>query len=337
MSAIGQAPQPIPTRPADGGLQAAGIGAAEERLYRALLRHPRASLAQLAASAGTSPARARRGVDRLASMGLLSRQGSPARFVAAAPDIAVDALILRRQEELERCRMAAAALLPEYREGRQHADGLVEVIVGWEATHQRSVQLLRAARHEVLMFDKPPYLTPLDNPVELEALARGVAWRAIYAPEALAIPERSDPLRAWQQAGEQARVCAQVPLKLLIADRSLALLPLAADGDDQPEYMAILVHPCSLLTTLGMLFDMLWERSLPFRWGGEPMAADGDLDKTDQTILQLLTAGFKDQAIARQLGLSVRTVRRRLGNLMAAHGLSSRFQLGQLALQRGWL
>jgi len=48
-------------------------------------------------------------------------------------------------------------------------------------------------------------------------------------------------------------------------------------------------------------------------------------------------AGFKDQAIARNLDVSLRTVRRRLSNLMAAHGLTSRFQLGQLAVQRGWV
>jgi DNA-binding NarL/FixJ family response regulator len=61
------------------------------------------------------------------------------------------------------------------------------------------------------------------------------------------------------------------------------------------------------------------------------------LDEIDHTVLQLLTAGFKDQAIARNLEVSLRTVRRRLSNLMAAHGLTSRFQLGQLAVQRGWV
>jgi predicted transcriptional regulator len=339
MSSIGHSEMPRRPDPATAGsLQAAGISDLDERLYRALLRNRRVTLSQLTAATGTSPALARRGLDRLETMGLVSRQGRPTRFVPAAPDMAVEALILRRQEELERCRMVAATLLAEYREADRPTGGLVEVIVGREATFQRYRQLLTTARREVLMFDKPPYIGPVDNPLEVDVLSRGVAWKAVYAPEALELPERLAQLRVWQEAGEQARVCAQVPLKLVMVDRALALLPVTADSEsEREEHTAIFVHPCSLLTTLGMLFDMLWEQSLPLRWKGPLTASDTGLDEIDHTVLQLLTAGFKDQAIARNLNVSLRTVRRRLSNLMAAHGLTSRFQLGQLAVQRGWV
>jgi DNA-binding Lrp family transcriptional regulator len=321
-----------------GSLQAVGISDLDEQLYRALLRNPRATLSQLTAAVDTSPVLARRGLDRLETMGLVSRQGQPARFVPAAPDMAVEALILGRQEELERCRIAAAALLGEYREAGRSAVELVEVIIGREATFQRYRQLLTTARDEVLMFDKPPYIGPAENPLEVGVLSRGVTWKAVYAPEALELPERMAQLRIWQEAGEQARVCAHVPLKLVMVDRALALLPLTADGETETEeHTAILVHPCSLLTTLGMLFDMLWEQSHPLRWTGLLTAPDTGLDEIDRMVLQMLTAGFKDQTIARNLDVSLRTVRRRLSGLMVAHGLTSRFQLGQLAVQRGWV
>ena len=339
MSSIGHSEMPHPPDGATAGsLRAVGISDVDEQLYRALLHNPRATLSQLTAATDCSPVLARRGLDRLETMGLVSRQGQPARFLPAAPDMAVEALILRRQEELERCRMAAAALLAEYRDAGQSAGELVEVIVGREATFQRYRQLLITARGEVLMFDKPPYIGPAGNPLEVDVLSRGVTWKAVYAPEALEMPERMAQLRVWQEAGEQARVCNHVPLKLVMVDRALALLPLTADSEtESEEHTAILVHPCSLLTTLGMLFDMLWEQSLPLRWTGPLTASDTGLDEIDRTVLQLLTAGFKDQAIARNLEVSLRTVRRRLSNLMAAHGLTSRFQLGQLAVRRGWV
>jgi DNA-binding Lrp family transcriptional regulator len=339
MSLIGHPEVPPDPDPATAGsLRAVGISELDEQLYRALLHNPGAPLSQLTAATGTSPVLARRGLDRLETMGLVSRQGQPSRFVPAAPDMAVEALILSRQEELERCRMAAAALLAEYREAGQSAGELVEVIIGREATFQRYRQLLTTARGEVLMFDKPPYIGPAENPLEVGVLSRGVTWKAVYAPEALEIPERMAQLRVWQEAGEQARVCGHVPLKLVMVDRALALLPLTADSQaETEEHTAILVHPCSLLTTLGMLFDMLWQQSLPLRWTGPLTSSDTGLDDIDRTVLQLLTAGFKDQAIARNLDVSLRTVRRRLSNLMAAHGLTSRFQLGQLAVQRGWV
>lgn len=339
MSSIGHSEVRRPPGPATAGsLQAVGISYLDEQLYRVLLHNPRATLPQLTAATDTSPVLARRGLARLETMGLVSRQGQPARFVAAAPDMAVEALILQRREELERCRMAAAALLAEYRQAGQPTGGLVEVIVGREATFQRYCQLLTTARREVLMFDKPPYIGPAENPLEVDVLSRGVTWKAVYVPEALEIPERLAQLRIWQEAGEQARVCARVPLKLVMADRALALLPLTADSEaGSEEHTAILVHPCSLLTTLGMLFDTVWEQSLPLRWAGPLTGSGAGLDEIDRTVLQLLTAGFKDQAIARHLDVSLRTVRRRLSNLMTAHGLTSRFQLGQLAVQRGWV
>jgi hypothetical protein len=48
-------------------------------------------------------------------------------------------------------------------------------------------------------------------------------------------------------------------------------------------------------------------------------------------------AGFKDHAIARQLGLSQRTATRRVGMLMARPGAGTRFQCGVAAAKRGWI
>jgi predicted ArsR family transcriptional regulator len=317
-------------------LQPAGVSELEERVYRALLRCPQLTLTQLASSLGSTTVTTRRALDGLETAGLISRQGRPTRFIPAAPDMAVEALIMRRQEELERCRIAAAGLVAQYREAAHGAADVVELITGRQASLQRYVQLLTTARTEVLMFDKPPYLGPMDNPLELDALARGVTWRAIYAPEGLEQSDRLAQLRAWQAAGEQARICAKVPLKLAMVDRNVALLPFTTDAHGA-QNTAILVHPSSLLTTLAMLFDMLWDQSLPLTPGPDGPAPAGEIEDVDRALLQLLTAGVKDQAIARQLGISLRTVRRRLANLMSAAGVTSRFQLGMMATQRGWV
>ena len=42
----------------------------------------------------------------------------------------------------------------------------------------------------------------------------------------------------------------------------------------------------------------------------------------------MLEQGLKDEVIARYLGVSLRTVRRRVAHLMAVHGVETRFQLG---------
>ena len=54
-------------------------------------------------------------------------------------------------------------------------------------------------------------------------------------------------------------------------------------------------------------------------------------------MLALLLHGLTDQAIGGQLGMSQRTVQRRVRQLMERAGASSRFQLGHAVAHRQWL
>jgi DNA-binding NarL/FixJ family response regulator len=51
-------------------------------------------------------------------------------------------------------------------------------------------------------------------------------------------------------------------------------------------------------------------------------------------LLGLLVAGLKDETIARQLGVSLRTVQRRIAALMHELGARTRFQAGVAARDR---
>jgi DNA-binding NarL/FixJ family response regulator len=83
-----------------------------------------------------------------------------------------------------------------------------------------------------------------------------------------------------------------------------------------------------------MLFEALWMRGLSLDLALTPQhAATSPNGGADGEILPLLAAGMKDEAIARQLGVSLRTVRRWVGRLMTQYGVATRFQLG-LAIAR---
>jgi DNA-binding NarL/FixJ family response regulator len=57
----------------------------------------------------------------------------------------------------------------------------------------------------------------------------------------------------------------------------------------------------------------------------------------DLRILSLLLLGSTDAAIAKQLGLGLRTVQRRVAHMMELAGVTTRLQLGWQAHRRGWL
>ncbi len=54
-------------------------------------------------------------------------------------------------------------------------------------------------------------------------------------------------------------------------------------------------------------------------------------------LLRLMAAGFTDEIVAQKLGLTGRTLRRRLRSAMDKLGASSRFEAGFKLARSGWL
>ena len=88
-----------------------------------------------------------------------------------------------------------------------------------------------------------------------------------------------------------------------------------------------------MILALNALFDHLWTLGSPLHRVDSGSAAE----QRDQLILSLLAAGAPDATIARQTGVSQRTVERRVRALMDQLGASTRFQAGVQAGRRGLL
>jgi hypothetical protein len=69
-------------------------------------------------------------------------------------------------------------------------------------------------------------------------------------------------------------------MKLAIADRRLALVPLRLEASSTDEG-AVLVHPSALLEALTELFNLLWSRAVAVRAAGERDAGGAGDDLAD--------------------------------------------------------
>ena len=327
-------------------LEALGVTPPDERAYLALLREPRQSHAELARSTRQGEAALRRSVARLEADGMVSRlPGRPTRLVATRPDLVVDVLAARREREITTARTSAVAMLADLPVERRHSpEEQLEIVFGRDAVATRFLRLQQAAQSELLVLDRPPYAQDPQqaNPGEDEMLGRGVRLRAIYAPEAFEVPGALHLIEAAVAAGEEARTCADVPLKLAIADRSAAILPFTDDRTESAD-SALVVYASTLLDALVRLFELLWVTATPIApalgWLPPPDAPSDPAQSQalDRRLLTLLAAGLKDEAIARQLGVSLRTVHRRTSDLMAGLDARTRFQAGAQAARRGYL
>src|SRR5262245_21423832 len=113
-------------------LESLGVTPAEQQLYEVLLRHGGPTLTELCALTGLGASRLRVLLKSLLGKGLLVRtEHRPARFTPAPPDIVVELLALRRQQEIEHGRLAGVAFCDRVRpHSRSAAESPVELVRG---------------------------------------------------------------------------------------------------------------------------------------------------------------------------------------------------------------
>lgn len=302
-------------------LAVVGVGADAERLYTLLVRRGRATLGELARAVGSPPNRVAAILAELEELGLANGAGA-GRWRAASPEIAVEALVLRREEQLAAARRVAARLQEQFRTVLAD-DQMAEVVRGADEVCRRLAHTGATASRELWVLDRPPL--HVAGTVLAAAGDPPPVLRVLYDAEGFAASGQ------WRQATPHAsvRLFPDLPFSLVVGD-GLGVVPVL-DGSPQ----ALVVSPSPLLEMLRLVADTLWRAGMAVP---DPAAAGPTVpSEEDRQLLTLLSAGLSDRAIARELNLSVRTVERRMRRLLDALGARTRFQAGVQAVSHGWI
>ncbi|WP_262387203.1 LuxR C-terminal-related transcriptional regulator [Streptomyces sp. TRM49041] len=133
-----------------------------------------------------------------------------------------------------------------------------------------------------------------------------------------------------------------LPLRLIVVDGSLAIVP--APRTEDGEIAAVILHSDALVGVFREIFDHCWAGASVLSETAAALdssapAADGGWEPTGRhrEVLRMLGGGLTDEAMARKLGISERTVRRLVSDLTERLGAASRFQAGVAAVRLGWL
>ncbi|HEX6685281.1 MAG TPA: LuxR C-terminal-related transcriptional regulator [Candidatus Limnocylindrales bacterium] len=327
-------------------LEILGLTPAEQALYERMVAHHPATVSDSAT------------LVRLVELGLVTEVATdPPKYVVIPPETALARLADTRDRELDRARRHMIGLAVRFHGAAPRRDpaGLVEVVTGAEIV-QAGDRLMRSARREVCGWEAPPYHgNPTEvNPVEMDQLRRGVRYRVVY-DRATVIGQagRVAELLTGIHSGEQARV-ADVPLKLWLSDRPMALVPLDT-GAARLDAVLVVRDP-TICAALQALFELYWERAVPLATlqngapqpdpggptpaelpTGVPQPDPGGPTPAERDLLVLLLSGSTDAQMAAHLGCSERTIRQRLNAMRDRLGAHTRFQAGYQAVLRGWL
>jgi DNA-binding CsgD family transcriptional regulator len=330
----------IPPVPDPSALEVLGFTAAQERVYRRVLRSPGESVTGLADLAGLPVAEVRGHLRRLAVDGLVELRGET--VVARPPHQALKRLLAeetrRWQSRADRLDAVRAEVLPSLTAEHLTASLPDAQPVGVELYDGADVTLLLDALGAVstgdLRWMRPgPWDVPVAPQVDAwvrDAVRGGRRSRVLYPARIL----EQAPEVIWARAdvGEHVRILADVPCRLAVLGDGAALV---SEEHGVASDRRLVIRQASLVAAPTLLFDTLWEKAMPVPGVvGHRKQRD---ELAQRLLLDLLADGAKDEQIARELGISLRTVRRRVAELNDELGADSRFQAGVEAVRRGWV
>ncbi|HZC27366.1 MAG TPA: helix-turn-helix domain-containing protein [Actinopolymorphaceae bacterium] len=311
--------------------------------YQLLLRHCAHTATGISHRLGISRTQADETLARLAAAGLVEHApDDPRRLLPVDPRRGLAPLIARRQAQLtaqqqvlSRSREAVAALTAEFATAQGAGPPPPTQSAGSDpAIRTRIEDMVAASRTAVMCFvadGASSIALDVSSSAVESAIDRGVSVKAVYSRTTLDAEEVRAHARWLVSLGGSARAATTLPPAMLVVDRATALIP----ADVRSSGVSV-VRNRTLAAALASLFDHVW--------GGAQVAApapmrepSGEPSPQERDLLRLLGTGLTDASAARQLGVSLRTVRRMMAELMARLHARSRFEAGIRAAERGWI
>lgn len=251
-----------------------GLSPYEARVLLALLQVGAANTAQIARLSGVPRTSSYQVLEALQVKHLAQRVPGegPATWTSVGRDEVLDRLDAAEEERLRQHRarsgrvrdVLAEALSDQPPAVLQH----VQLIHGVAQVARSFDRLWADVEHEVVAFSRPPYVSAAGEvaPAVIDALARGVRVRSLYQSAQVGDPDSAEfraEIAAYVDAGVEARVVEQLPIKLLVFDRQSSLMALI-DNDHGSYPTNLLIDHSGFSALQADAFEVRWSAATPF-------------------------------------------------------------------------
>ncbi len=266
------------------GFEVLGLTPYEARVMLALLRTGSATTQQLAVLADVPRSSTYQILEGLRAKQLADQLpvDGPAVWASPSRDEVVDRLEAAQEERLRQYQARATQLRDLLARDVPEAPSVsmpyVHILRGSSQSSLAYDDLLGEAKRELVMFTRPPYAAEVGTPRQpiLDMLSRKVETRVLYQRDEVRAPEAEawrQEVEAYHEAGVEARVVDELPIKLVVVDRSVALLamsdPAASDGDGFPT--GLLVRHPGFASVQADAFEQLWAEGRPYAESERPL------------------------------------------------------------------
>ncbi|MEU6662602.1 helix-turn-helix domain-containing protein [Streptomyces sp. NPDC046821] len=284
---------------------------------------------------GLSPVHADDAVRELLNLGLL--RGDPSGALhAVAPEEATAGVVgplerdIRARRALaEEARASIMAFLPAFETSQfaREQENKFEVLHDLAQVRAVIADLTMRTRTEILTAQpggaRDDGILQEAQPRDRAALDRGVRMRVLYQHTARFSPGTAEYVDHVSELGAQVRTLDDHFSRLLVFDEETAIISLPGNREG-----AVVVREPHVVAFIVETYERLWLAAEPYASAfGTRSEVTGDIR---QAIVRLLIEGLTDASIATRLGMSVRTCRRHIADVMEELGAQSRFQAGYL-------
>lgn len=328
----------------DSWLTTAELRHADLAVYRLVMNRRTVDAGELRNRASVVPGAGPAAVDRLISLGLLRpADGRPGVLEVNSPHAEaprrLDAMLREvqsRHQSLDSIRDELVELGKSYRPPAAvpvAADGSVELLTDLADVLASITGLAAAAMHEIRTSQpggarKDEILSESMDRTE-RALNRGVRMRTIYHHTARFSAATVRYVERVSELGAEIRTVGDGFMQMLSFDDTAAVLSVQSDPN-----AALLVREPNLIAFANAAFERAWMTAKPFPrdYRQDQVVAISEEMKLD--IVRMLIEGMDDRAIARRMGISLRTCQRHVSEVMDRLGARSRLQAGYLIRER---
>jgi DNA-binding CsgD family transcriptional regulator len=269
---------------------------------------------------------------------------SPPSFRAVSPDVALLTLLAELQARtaqdhdmimkcLERLREVLPGPAGGCGEDPRHA---ATILTDKDEIISKSGDLIHSVNQDWMTLENTDTDMPIteDFAIRIPPLLRAtIRCRAIWNQAAVEHPVALKHIEHAVAEGEETRIVQTVPMKMKLADRLVALLPLSPTASGG----ALLIRGSDvpILHALRDYFELKWATATRFGTGHAPPGCP--LTREQLQVLNLMGNGLTDGAISHRLDISESTVSRHVTAILKYLNVpsKSRFVAGAIAHQRG--
>ena len=249
-----------------------GLTESEAKIYLNLLRKKSFTASEVSRLSGISRSKTYEILHQLVRKGLcIEILGGVKKYASTNPKTAFNGLQQKLQKEYENKKILMSnlseSLSPLYLSEKENIEPMdyIQVIRERSRIVEKVESLERIAKEEVLFFNKAPYAMNIStrmNEEEFRGLERGVKYKGIYEvmeARKLNIIKR---IEIYMEAGEEIRVAYELPMKMIIFDKRIALFALRDKITSKPSLTTMIIEHPDIAKALKETFNMYWQKAM---------------------------------------------------------------------------